>query len=100
MGLPAAFSGASRYSRSPKRDLAAVVTQCEPAVAAADEFTRHVEEAALPDFYDGEQARIERVVNAVRIADVDAAARRADERTALQAHFVTDQPLQVVGHRS
>ena len=98
MGWPAAFSGATRYSCVAEGNLATVVTQRETAVAAVDELARHVEEAALPDFHDGQQARIEGIVNAVRIADVDAAARGADQRTALQAHRVIDQPLQAVGH--
>ena len=82
-----------------KADLAAVVTEREAVVAAIGELTRHLEEAALPDLHDGEQARIEGVVHAVGISHVDGAPRRARQRAALQAHFIADQPLHGVGER-
>ena len=50
-------------------------------------------------FTIGEQARVEAVVHAVRIADVDGAPGGAGQRPALQAHFVADQPLHAVGQR-
>ena len=67
-------------------DLAAVVSQRQAAVAAIDELALHVEEAALPDLYDGQQARVEAVVDAVGIAHVDAAAGGAHQRATLQTH--------------
>ncbi len=98
-GTPAGFSGVDQVFAIAEADLAAVVTEREAVVAAIRELTGHLEEAALPDLHDGEQARIEGVVHATGIADVDGAPRRARQRAALQAHFVADQPLHGVGER-
>ena len=80
-------------------DLAAFVTQLEPASTAIGELAFHVEETALPDLHDGQHARIEAVVHAVGIPHMDRTCRRPRHGSALHSHAVVHQPLQAVLHR-
>src|SRR5688500_5492645 len=82
-----------QHAHRAKLDFPAFVADLPSLPAAIEKLAGRVEKPPLPDPRDGEDARVEAVVEAIRQPNMDRPTRKIFHRPALNAHAVTHQQL-------